>query len=362
MGVKVFISYSHKDREALERFQRFLLPLERKELVNAWDDTRIKQGDDWKAEVDKALADSKVAVLFISQDFLASKFISEEELPHLLAARTRGDLTIIPVFLNHSNVDLVCEELTRIQGYGSPQQPLSTLRPGEQEKIYAELSRRITELADAAPSVRPPASRRSGQSLPVSAEARSYELTVHLERNGKNLDTRYLLPGNDQFLSTSRTWADIEKAINPVITMLDEGDSDEIQGLIKTAPAHWGAVFFELLFGADTKDHPTIFRTAFHQPPPQAQPNPIRAPLRLRIASDNPQLLGLPWRLTAWERRSLIDNGWIFLTSQADDPTIDHVTTAPCEVLIIAPAATNEGLAPDPNHTTALAEVSFFTS
>src|SRR5919108_6660259 len=170
MGVKVFISYSHKDREALERFQRFLLPLERKELVDAWDDTRIKQGNDWKAEIDKALADPKVAVLFISQDFLASKFISEEELPHLLAARTRGGLTIIPVFLNHSNVDLVCEELTRIQGYGSPQQPLSILRPDERERIYAELSRRITELADAAPSVRPPASRRSRQPPPASAE------------------------------------------------------------------------------------------------------------------------------------------------------------------------------------------------
>jgi hypothetical protein len=151
-----------------------------------------------------------VAVLFISQDFLASKFISEEELPHLLAARTRGDLTIIPVFLDHSNVDLVCEELARIQGYGSPQQPLSTLRPEEQEKIYAELSRRITKLADAAPSL--PARRRSGQSPPASAK--SYELTVHLERNGKNLDTYYLLPGNDPFLSNFRTWADIEKAIN----------------------------------------------------------------------------------------------------------------------------------------------------
>jgi hypothetical protein len=135
----------------------------------------------------------------------------------LLAARRRGDLTVIPVFLNHSNVDLVCEELTRIQGYGSPQQPLSTLRPGEQEKIYAELSRRITELADAAPSVRPPASRRSVQSLPVGAEARFYELTVHLERNGKNLDTYYLLPGDDPFLSTSRTWADKDRYALPLL-------------------------------------------------------------------------------------------------------------------------------------------------
>jgi hypothetical protein len=108
MGVKVFISYTHKDREVLEQFQRFLIPLERKGLIDPWDDARIKPGNDWKAEIDKALADPKVAVLFISQDFLASKFISEEELPHLLAARTRGDLTIIPVFLDHSNIDLVC--------------------------------------------------------------------------------------------------------------------------------------------------------------------------------------------------------------------------------------------------------------
>lgn len=79
------------------------------------------------------------------------------------------------------------------------------LRPEEQEKRYAELSRHITKLADAAPPVRPLPNGRFGQSLLVGAEARSYELTIHLERNGKNLDTYYLLPGNDPFLSNSRT-------------------------------------------------------------------------------------------------------------------------------------------------------------
>jgi hypothetical protein len=219
MGIKVFISYSHEDREALKRFQRFLPSVERKGLIDAWDDTRIKPGDDWKAEKRRLARPWRTqgGGLVHLPGFSRLKFISEEELPYLLAASRRGDLIIIPVFLNHSNVDLVCEELTRIQGYGSPQQPLSTLRPGEQEKIYAELSRRITELADAAPSVRPPASRRSVQSLPVGAEARFYELTVHLERNGKNLDTRYLLPGNDPFLSTSRTWADKDRYALPLL-------------------------------------------------------------------------------------------------------------------------------------------------
>ena len=55
---KVFVSYSHHDSKALAAFQPFLKPLERDGVVRYWDDTRLKGGDDWHAEIEQALADA----------------------------------------------------------------------------------------------------------------------------------------------------------------------------------------------------------------------------------------------------------------------------------------------------------------
>jgi hypothetical protein len=56
---KVFVSYSHGDRQALKQFQPFLQPLEQDGLVNSWDDTRLQGGDDWPTEIDQALLRQK---------------------------------------------------------------------------------------------------------------------------------------------------------------------------------------------------------------------------------------------------------------------------------------------------------------
>jgi nucleoside 2-deoxyribosyltransferase len=78
---QVFISYSHSDAEYLDRLLVHLKPLEKEDLIDLWVDTRLRAGDRWRKEIDNALQRAMVAILLVSADFLASDFITDNELP-----------------------------------------------------------------------------------------------------------------------------------------------------------------------------------------------------------------------------------------------------------------------------------------
>lgn len=125
----VFISYSHEDKKWLERLQKMLKPLLKNTPISVWDDTQIRAGAKWKEEIEKALSNAKVAVLLVSDNFLASDFIGDKEVPHLLeAARTKG-LTILWVLLS----DCLWKEteIANYQAVHMPPVPLDSLEESE---------------------------------------------------------------------------------------------------------------------------------------------------------------------------------------------------------------------------------------
>src|SRR4051794_40515153 len=93
---KLFISYSHRDREWLDKLNAHLSLLIRRGIVHVWADTRIEIGNRWQDEIEAALTESNVAVLLVSPDFLASDFIWKEEVPKLLAHQKEG-MQILPL-------------------------------------------------------------------------------------------------------------------------------------------------------------------------------------------------------------------------------------------------------------------------
>jgi len=138
----VFISYSHRDRDYLDRLLVHLKPLEKEGLIDLWVDTRIQSGDRWKREIDKALKRATVAVLLISADFLASDFITDDELPPLLRSAEERGTRIIPLVVKPCRFTRD-KNLRHFQAINDPKDALVLLSDGAQEAYYDQVATEV---------------------------------------------------------------------------------------------------------------------------------------------------------------------------------------------------------------------------
>jgi hypothetical protein len=177
----VFISYSHQDQRILRGLLPFLESLQRQNYAEIWSDTDLKGGDRWREEIEVALNSATVAVLLISESFLTSRFIYEEELPRILLRHSEGKLTVLPVYLSPSTVTSASISfidkdgikrgvlLSVFQGFGTPDRTIEELAPTQRRRRFLKLHDRIKELAASAPTMAPAstASPVQTKSLPV---------------------------------------------------------------------------------------------------------------------------------------------------------------------------------------------------
>jgi hypothetical protein len=140
----VFISYSHRDKQWLDRVLIHLRPLEREGYVTVdlWADTRIAPGGKWRNEIRDAIESAEVAVLLVSADYLASDFIAREELPPLLEGADNLGITVLPVIVSPCRYEHTVT-LSHFQSVNDPRKPLTKLTGAEQEDVFVGLSEEI---------------------------------------------------------------------------------------------------------------------------------------------------------------------------------------------------------------------------
>lgn len=143
---QIFISYSHRDREWLDRLLEHLAPYIRKYKLDVWDDSRITAGDNWRGSINSALDNAMVAVLLVSPSFLASDFIINKELQPLLDAAKEKGVRIIWVAVRHSAVRIT--ELEAYQAANDPKRPLSHLTEAERDEELVRISEVISNAAN----------------------------------------------------------------------------------------------------------------------------------------------------------------------------------------------------------------------
>jgi hypothetical protein len=139
----VFISYAHDDEpEWIDTLLRHLVSIVRSGIT-VWTDRDIKPGARWHEEIQSALARAKVAVLLVSQKFLSSQYISNQELPNFLQAAAADGLTIFWIPIKPSGYEGT--EIADFQAAHPPSQPLSSLRGAKRDAAFVSIAKRLAE-------------------------------------------------------------------------------------------------------------------------------------------------------------------------------------------------------------------------
>ena len=143
MKNKIFISYSHKDIKWLERVQIHLKTITNhlKKDLEIWDDTKLKIGDKWKNEITNALAESSIAIILVSADFLASDFVNKSEIPPILEKAEKEGTKIFTVIV--SPCLFKKSSLEAYQAVNEPSKPLSSISYAEAESYLVTLTEQI---------------------------------------------------------------------------------------------------------------------------------------------------------------------------------------------------------------------------
>lgn len=77
-ALTIFISYSHKDIDHLERLNVHFAPLRDYHNIVSWDDQRIKPGDQWESEIKKSFQGAGIVFVLVSADYLNSPYCKME--------------------------------------------------------------------------------------------------------------------------------------------------------------------------------------------------------------------------------------------------------------------------------------------
>lgn len=98
-SINVFIAYSRKDKEFKDRIYKHLSVLERNKMIKNWYDGLISPGQEWDKKVSEALKKSKIVLLLISANFIASDYCFDRELKKALKRHKSGKSVVIPIIL-----------------------------------------------------------------------------------------------------------------------------------------------------------------------------------------------------------------------------------------------------------------------
>lgn len=142
-SVEIFIAYAREDEAHLIRLIAHLKSLERQGFIKTWHDRCISPGMEWEGKIDEHLNSSKIILLLVSADFLASDYCYDVEVSRAIELHESGQAKIVPIILQ----PVIWEGVPFAKYEALPKggQPVSTWT--DSEVAYYEIAKGISTLA-----------------------------------------------------------------------------------------------------------------------------------------------------------------------------------------------------------------------
>jgi small GTP-binding protein len=146
--LKIFISYSHKDEAFKNELVTMLAGLNRRGILHTWQDRLIEAGDEWYKSIQDSMNECDLAILLVSADYLASRFIQEQEQPRLLQRPEEMKLRVIPIIVRPCKwqSEPMLKELQVLPKDGKPviTFPQAT---GERDQVWTDIATAVEQRA-----------------------------------------------------------------------------------------------------------------------------------------------------------------------------------------------------------------------
>lgn len=129
---KSFISYSHRDERFREQLQEHLHALERRGLIEVWQDRSIAPDEVWEGAISENLETAGIVLLLVSSSFIASPHCCNTEMVRALERHESGEARVIPVIFvprtGATRLSPVCKPSRRTADPSGPNRAIATSR------------------------------------------------------------------------------------------------------------------------------------------------------------------------------------------------------------------------------------------
>ena len=141
----VFVSYARRDRSFYEELVTHLSILERKGVIDLWQEGRLLAGSEWEKINYSKIYEADIFILLVSPDLISSKYFWETEFQHTQNVGTSKGGRIVPVLVRPCDLSAI-PLLANFQLF--PPDGTAISEADDPDAIWVQLSGVIRELAN----------------------------------------------------------------------------------------------------------------------------------------------------------------------------------------------------------------------